>query len=500
MLFNSQQFILGYLPLVVVGFYLIARWKPEGAIVWLGGASLVFYGWDSPLWHVAILLLSIASNYIIGRRLACTDLVPAARQALLILGVTVNLLVIGYFKYAIFIASIFGLSIGDITLPIGISFFSFTQIAFLVDAYRGLAKEYNPAHYLLFVTYFPHLIAGPILHHKEMMPQFNLGAIYRPDFHSLSLGLSFFTVGLAKKIFLADNFAPYADATFAKVLTTPLTAPEAWMGAIAYSLQIYYDFSGYSDMAIGLSRMIGIRLPINFNSPYKSTNIIEFWRRWHMTLSRFLRDYLYFSLGGNRKGPLRRHVNLMATMLLGGLWHGAGWTFVIWGGLHGLYLVINHVWVNAGMRLPKGLGWLLTFLAVVVAWVFFRADNLAVALAMLSAMGGGNGLSLSPLLQGLLAPLTASLSWIRFDGMYHNGIFPVVEAVPFLAAGLLWAVFVSNTQEVFGHFDPTLEPTKPPHRYLFWRASPVWGACLGAALAVAFFMSSGASPFLYFRF
>ena len=305
MLFNSHTFIFFFFPCATAIFFILGRWRPTWAAAWLGLASLIFYGWDSPFRHVAIMVMSIGFNYAVGRLLTRRDASPGLRRLGLVAGISVNLLVIGYFKYAGFLLGIFGASAGDILLPLGISFFTFTQIAFLVDAYRGLAKEYNPVHYLLFVSYFPHLIAGPILHHKEMMPQFAQADIYRPNWQSLALGLSVFTVGLVKKVLLADTIAPYADAVFAGAPVLALTPTEAWTGAIAYTLQIYFDFSGYSDMAIGLSRAIGIRLPLNFNSPYKSTCIIEFWRRWHMTLSRFLRDYLYFSLGGNRLGHQR---------------------------------------------------------------------------------------------------------------------------------------------------------------------------------------------------
>ena len=238
-------------------------------------------------------------------------------------------------------------------LPLGISFYTFTQIAYLADVYANKAQEYAPANYALFVTWFPHLIAGPIMHHREMMPQFATAFRAKIDPRLVLIGLSIFSVGLAKKVLLADQAAPFADAVFDRGALLPLTFAEAWVGALAYTMQIYFDFSGYSDMAIGLSLMFGVRLPVNFNSPYKSKSIIEFWRRWHMTLSRFLRDYVYIPLGGNRRGPVRRYANLMATMLIGGLWHGAGWTFVIWGALHGLYLMANHAWNAAGGRLPK---------------------------------------------------------------------------------------------------------------------------------------------------
>ncbi len=274
----------------------------------------------------------------------------SSTRALLFVAVAANLAALAYFKYAdFFLRTAVNLTGADIpllgvVLPLGISFFTFTQIAYLVDVHAGKVIERNPIHYGLFVTYFPHLIAGPVLHHAEMMPQFRLAEIYRPYLRNFAIGLTFLCLGLAKKVLVADSVAPLANAVFGLGPEVELAASAAWLGVIAYTLQIYFDFSGYSDMAVGLSLLFGVRLPYNFNSPYQAWNITEFWRRWHMTLSRFLRDYLYVPLGGNRLGRTRRYVNLMVTMLLGGLWHGASWTFVVWGGLHGAYLVVNHAW------------------------------------------------------------------------------------------------------------------------------------------------------------
>jgi len=289
------------------------------------------------------------------------------------------------------------LPLPKVGLPIGISFYTFTQIAFLVDAYQGKVKESQPVHYGLFVTYFPHLVAGPVLHHAQMMPQFADRAIYRVNTANLVGGLVIFAIGLFKKIVLADGISPYADAVFkpADAGITPDLA-EAWLGALAYTCQLYFDFSGYSDMAIGLSWMFNVRLPFNFNSPYQAGSISEFWRRWHISLSTFLRDYLYIALGGNRHGAVRRYLNLAATMVLGGLWHGANWTFVLWGALHGGYLMLHHGFRAAcgealharlqAWRLWRWLAWATTMLAVVVAWVVFRAETLAGSFNMLRGM------------------------------------------------------------------------------------------------------------------
>lgn len=400
MLFTTIEFIALFLPLTMAGFFLLGRINRLYAAAWLALASLVFYGWWNPAF-VALLFCSITFNFLLGARLSKTQK-DAKGKALLTFAVGSNLAVLALFKYANFFlgtaSDLIGVDVAmaDIVLPLGISFFTFTQIAFLVDARRGIAKEYNFIHYSLFVTYFPHLIAGPVLHHKQMMPQFGLPETYAPRIDNLSIGLVIFSVGLAKKVLLADSFAPYASPVFDAAHAGHMpTAEEAWVGALAYTFQIYFDFSGYSDMAIGLSRLFGVQLPFNFDSPYRAPNIIEFWRRWHMTLSQFLRDYLYVPLGGNRHGLFNRYRNLMITMLLGGLWHGANWTFVAWGGLHGAYLIVNHGWQMLrsrigldGLRVPgaRFAGTLLTFLVVVVAWVYFRAESFAAANRILEAM------------------------------------------------------------------------------------------------------------------
>lgn len=412
MLFTTAAFVLLYLPIVLGGYFLLGWRRPGLAAGWLAAASLFFYGYWMPAFTL-LLLASIAVNFGIGlaiaRRAPAPGMgQPASRVATLwlIAGITFNLGLLAYFKYANFLVDNFnaltGLEwhIGHIILPIGISFYSFTQIAYLVDCWRGIVKEFRIVHYGLFVTFFPHLIAGPVLHHAQMMPQFAKREVYGFQGANFWAGLVIFSIGLLKKVVLADGIAPYADAVFsgADAGFVP-TLAEAWLGALAYTLQIYFDFSGYSDMAIGLSWLFNIRLPFNFNSPYKARNISEFWRRWHITLSTFLRDYLYIGLGGNRFGAGRRYANLMITMVLGGLWHGASWSFVIWGGLHGAYLMVNHCfralterlgW-QTGLDASKPFGWLswvVTLLAVVVAWVFFRAQTLAGAGKMLLGLTG----------------------------------------------------------------------------------------------------------------
>lgn len=404
MLFTTAGFSAIYLPVVFVLFFLIGPRSTRLAAAWLFAASLFFYGYWMPEFTL-LLVGSICWNFFVGMRIAQSGRRERSRRWL-IAGIVVDLVLLAYFKYANFFVDSLSAVLGSdwelarITLPIGISFFTFTQIAFLADAYQKGVREYRFIHYGLFVTYFPHLIAGPVLHHAQMMPQFGEASTYRPALGNIAGGMAIFALGLFKKVVLADGISPYADTVFDGTAAgaVPNTV-EAWVAALAYTFQLYFDFSGYSDMAIGLSWMFNIRLPYNFDSPYRALNISDFWRRWHMSLSAFLRDYLYVPLGGNRNGPSRRYVNLFVTMLLGGLWHGAAWTFVFWGGLHGLYLAINHAYRRAlGHRharvaanpAHKLAAWALTMLAAIIAWVFFRAVDFSSAAAILQGMAGIN--------------------------------------------------------------------------------------------------------------
>lgn len=405
MLFTTATFAFVYLPLLLLGFFAVARVSHIAAAWWVFAGSVFFYGYWMPQFTL-LLLGSITVNFFVGMRIAQARRHGAEHRQVgtrwLIVGIAFNLVLLGYFKYANFlvdtVSALLGLqlAVAKVLLPIGISFFTFTQIAFLADAYQKGISEYKFTHYGLFVTYFPHLIAGPVLHHSQMMPQFQRAETYRFQFANFAAGLAIFGVGLFKKIVVADGVSPYANAIFDGAAAGAIPSfVEAWTGSLAYTFQLYFDFSGYSDMAIGLSWLLNVQLPYNFNSPYKALNISDFWRRWHMSLSTFLRDYLYIPLGGSRHGPVRRYRNLAATMLLGGLWHGASWTFVFWGGLHGAYLAINHAFQasTAGVRrLPAGrlmahaCAWLLTFAAVVVAWVFFRATSFEAAAVVLRGM------------------------------------------------------------------------------------------------------------------
>ncbi len=391
MLFNSQTFVCFFLPAVVAGYYALAP-RRSARHAFLVLASLVFYGWWD--WRFVPLLVGLTlANWGIAKAFEATRV-----RSLPVLGVAMNLAVLGLFKYADFLRGTwYGLtdqswSAWHLILPLGISFFVFQKISYLIDLRRGTAHAYRLLDFSLFVMFFPQLIAGPIVRHNEIIPQFAEDPRRPEMWENLGRGFALFIIGLVKKVAFADTLAMVADPLFHQAAGGTLNAAQAWVGCAAYTLQIYFDFSGYSDMAIGIARMLGLRLPFNFDAPYRAVSVRDFWRRWHMTLSRFLRDYLYIPLGGNRRGVMRVMINLMVTMLLAGLWHGAAWTFVVWGGLHGLGLVVNHVWQRTGVRLPRLLAWLLTLLFVMAGWVLFRADSFVLAGRMLGSMLGLHGL------------------------------------------------------------------------------------------------------------
>jgi alginate O-acetyltransferase complex protein AlgI len=472
MLFNSYDYLLWFLPGTLVVFFLLGR-RPFAAQVWLTVASLFFYGWWNP-WHLPLILGSIAFNFGIARLLQ-----GGAARAVLALGVAVNLAVLGVFKYADFFLANAAHFVGDappllhLALPLGISFFTFTQIAYLVDVYRRKAQEPVLANYALFVTFFPHLLAGPILHHSEMMPQFADKSNKRPQWDNIAAGAFLLTIGLVKKVLIADTFAPIADAGFGAPAT--LTAPAAWLAVLAYTMQIYFDFSGYTDMALGAARLFNIRMPINFDSPYRATDIRDFWYRWHITLSRFLREYLYIPLGGNRSGDARTAANILATFFLGGLWHGAAWTFVIWGVLHGIAMIVFRAWGRFGKPLPRGLAWALTFVFVMTTWVFFRATSLDSALAMLQAMAGMNAL-----------PAATTLAWLAEVATKLGDalVLPPAWALVPPAIGLLIVWYRANSNALAMRFE----------------AGIANGAFVALALPICVLQLARVTPFLYFNF
>ncbi len=400
MAFSSHIFLFLFLPVAWISFRLTARfWGSRAACVCLIISSLFFYSWENPI-HLVWLLFSASGNYALGRYLAKQQ----TRSVLPIsLGVGLNLALLVYFKYTIFAVEnlkyVFGLNlqVDRIALPLGISFFTFQQIAYLVDCRRGEAgKGDHPLDYLLKVVFFAKMPQGPIARAKEMLPQIADNRFGSCSWENIGEGVTTIILGLFKKVIIADALSPLVSQLFDGHASP--TAIDAWIGTLAYTFQIYFDFSGYSDMAIGIGKLFGLKVPINFDSPYKSTSIVEFWRRWHISLSFFLRDYLYFSLGGNRKGTLRRYANLLITMLLGGLWHGAAWTFVAWGGFHGLVLCITHAWRgivrNRNIVIPRWIAWFLTFQFLNVSWVLFRAPSFTKAIDIYRGMIGLNGLNI----------------------------------------------------------------------------------------------------------
>jgi len=390
MLFNSLEYIFIFLPVTATMYFLLQSTKGEYASrVWLVFASLAFYS----VWGFAflpVLLTSILTNYLLGAALITIPSGKLLRKGVLFAGITFNVSLLGYYKYANFIVDTLndatgaGLALKEIGLPLALSFVTFQKIAYLVDCYRGFATRYNFINYALFATFFPQLIAGPIVHHREIIPQFEDPTRRRVDWKNIEVGIAVFSLGLAKKLLVADQLAVWANAGFASADT--LTFADAWCTSLSYTFQLYFDFSGYVDMAIGSALIFNIRLPINFHSPYKSVDIQDFWRRWHITLGAFLRDYIYIPLGGNQRGKARLYVNLFLTFVIGGIWHGAGWMFIIWGALHGAALVIHRMWKGAGLALPSFVAWLVTFNFVNVTWVFFRAENMDSALNILKGM------------------------------------------------------------------------------------------------------------------
>ena len=495
------------------------RWGNRAQLAAVLCASGVFYAaWDPRF--LALLAGSILTNFAIGVILANAVARPTARLArhVLCVGITVNLLTLGLFKYAnFFVSNLDALTgtrffLGHIILPLGISFFTFEQIGYLVDIRRGTTYRPDLLRYAVFVSFFPRLVAGPILRYSEIVPQLETAVPARSRTEDIAVGLTIFAIGLAKKAVLADGVGIYVGPIFGAAASgNPVDFFVAWAGALAYTCQLYFDFSGYSDMAIGTARCFGIRFPMNFNSPYKSSNIIEFWRRWHMTLSRFLRDYLYISLGGNKRGRARRYLNLMLTMLLGGLWHGANWTFVAWGGMHGLYLIINHGWHAAKSRLGFNgnsaslwgptIGTAVTFVAVVCAWVFFRAPTFASAANILEGMIGLHGATIPA---AVLAQLPSSGSFFQAIGVTTTSAEggKAMQVWIWILALLLLIFLAPNTQEIMAGFNPVLEATTPPstRQRLFWQPNLKWAIAGGAIAFLGVVSITRVSEFLYWQF
>ena len=537
MLFNSYEFLFLFLPVTAGLFFLLGGRSRALAISWLILASLFFYAWWRPL-NVLIIAPSVALNYCIARLMQrfIRESRPRRVRALLIAGIAFNVAFLGYFKYAGFftgvVDDVFGTHfvLEKIILPLGISFITFQKIAFLVDVAAGRVQRFTLRDYCLFVLFFPQLIAGPIVHYREVMPQFERASC-RFNPLDIALGSTLFFAGLFKKTVLADGIAPFVSPLYEQAVAGhPLPLVQAWMAAVGFTLQIYFDFSGYSDMAIGIARLFGVKLPPNFNSPLRATSIIEFWARWHMTLTRFLTAYLYNpltlwltrrrfarglkGLGGKHTTPAS-FTQLLAlptlfTMGISGLWHGAGYNFILWGLINGVYLIINHAWLmwRKMRRLPRALAQLLTFVCIVAAMAFFRAPTLASAWNIVTGMAGGRGLMLP---YNVLQHLSGFSNWLQHAGVIAGRPDPeFFPALRWILALLALALFAPNTQQVLGRYEPVLgygtgptaagAPAAGAPRRLEWQASWVWGVAVAVVAAVGVAHIAGVSEFLYWQF
>lgn len=490
MLFNSYEFLFLFLPVTFfIYFWLNNKRLTQASKAWMVFASLFFYSWWNII-YLPLILGSILFNFAVGSTITKMGSAESpkkgfSRKAVLAFGIVSNIALLAYYKYMDFFISNANTVLGTqwdlmhIVLPLGISFFTFTQIAYLVDAYRDEVKEMDYLNYTLFVTFFPHLLAGPILHHKEMMPQFDSLKSKVINYRNIAAGLFLFSIGLFKKVVIADTFAQWANTGFET--TQALNLIEAWTTSLSYTFQLYFDFSGYTDMALGVALMFNIKLPINFNSPYKALNIQDFWRRWHITLSRFLRDYIYIPLGGNRNGEFRTYSNLFTVFLIGGLWHGASWMFIIWGAFHGIAIVLHRAWQQFGKQMNTLLAWFITFNFVNITWIFFRAENWDQAKNILWGMIGTNGIVLPE-------------KYARYFDTLHEGIFQygnVYEHIQgkslttlYIVAGFLIVLALKNSMQLTRKF-------RSDYRNL--------------AFAVIIFMisvsmMSRVSEFLYFNF
>lgn len=543
MLFNSYQFVFCFLPIALAGFaWFGSLGKPKACLVWLAAASVAFYAWWNPV-NLLIIAPSVLANYILARALLrWGDDRPGWAQAALVLGILGNLAFLSYFKYKNFFLEISNDALGtdfvftQIVLPLGISFITFQKIAFLVDVYTGRVRAFTFQSYSLFVFFFPQLIAGPIVHYREMMPQFDKST-GRVSGQDIAVGLGLFSLGLFKKVILADGIAVHVSPIYATAASgQPVTLLYAWLATVGFTLQVYFDFSGYSEMALGAARLFGIRLPMNFNSPLRATSIIDFWGRWHVTLVRFLTDYVFNPMAfaitrarlSKRKSVLAGHgssvgaffwvliVPTMVTMLLSGLWHGAGYGYIVWGLLHGSYLVINHTWntyrpqawsacaMYSRVMAPVGL--VLTFVGVVLAMAFFRAPTIGGGMNMAAGMFGFNGVSLPMAIGNQLAPWLPSfvaLEWTSGKGFVQGVIWTV------LLLAVAWCL--PNTLEIFSRYAPALGftgqgGTAALRKLRRLGLSLQWEPSVRWATAVAFFAAIGIialgqpTEFLYWQF
>lgn len=530
MLFSSDVFMFAFLPVAVLGYYLLGLTGRRPAALWLVVASFFFYGWWNPA-YIALLLASITFNYLCGLAIVTGAASPRRQTAVLVFAIVADLAALCYYKYLFpFLDFLHGLGVAgpvsQVVLPLGISFFTFTQIGYLIDCRQGMAKERGVIEYFLFATFFPHLIAGPILHHSEIMPQFARRETYRLKMENISVGTTIFVLGLAKKVLLADSLATTADTGFAHPETLRFLG--AWSAVLSYSLQLYFDFSGYSDMAIGLARIFGVGFPLNFDSPYKARCIIDFWQRWHMTLTRYITLYLYNpvslwvtrarvarGLGVSRKATatLGGFASLVAlptlfTMAIAGIWHGAGLQFLVFGLLHGCYLCVNHAWRIWGPRGPQtqrpamqaaavACGqWFITYLAVLVGQIYFRSTSTSAATTMMAGIVGLHGIDFHgvdlPSPGGETLPISAA-----FAGG-HGQLLHALE----LAALLGIACVLPNTQQIMARFAPTISKFHATVRSAWqWQPSVSWGFVIAMLFLLAVTGKLGnPARFLYFQF
>jgi len=504
MLFNSPVYIFLFLPVVVLGYFLFNHFRlVVAAKAWLVLSSLFFYGFWNPS-YLTLIIGSMLANFALGtalhrekRTIKRGKYHHLKRKNILAAGVLFNLGLLGYFKYADFLIENFNLFLGqeagylNLGLPLAISFFTFQQIAYLVDSYQQDTREYDFLNYCLFVTFFPQLIAGPIVHHSEMMPQFMKLRTKILDWRNVGAGVFIFSIGLFKKVVIADSFAIWANAGFDAA--GPLGFYEAWGTSLSYTFQLYYDFSGYTDMAIGAALLFNIRLPINFNSPYKAIGIQDFWRRWHITLSRWLRDYVYIPLGGSRKGESRTYTNLLVTFILGGLWHGAGWTFIIWGAMHGIALSVERLWGKYGIRLYSPISWFITFFFVNWTWVVFRAESFGDALKVYRGMLGMNGSGYFPALE-TWADISRPWQFFAINKSLQGGPVSLIELVYLLVFSAI-AFLAPNTVQMIG--------LAPSRNRLLFQPSPGTAVLLAFLFFVANLQFLGnvvPGEFLYFNF
>lgn len=472
MVFNSTEFLFLFLPITLIGYFTLNNLKSKNiSKLWLVLCSLFFYGYYNK-WYLFIISSSVIVNFIIGNKIHSYNCKNLISKIYLLIGITFNLLLLGYFKYYDFFVFnlnkifITNLKVLNIILPLGISFFTFQQLSFLIDSYKGSNIKYNFLDYCLFVTFFPQLIAGPIVLPSEMLPQFEDNFNKKINYENMSKGLYLLSIGLVKKVFIADTLAILANSGFNN--PNNLTMMDSILTSFGYTFQLYFDFSGYCDIAMGIAFMFNIKLPLNFNSPYKSTNIKEFWNNWHITLGRFLTNYIYYPLGGSKLGKTRTLLNLFIVFFISGIWHGAGWPFILWGCLHGFAIIIHRLWTYTNKKLPKILGWFITFNIVNILWVFFRANNITTAFKIIKSM-----FNISTLYQG-------------FSNEYLSLINPNLELKFCLIIAIIIALFAPKSNKIVNSMKFNLKTNLIIIFYL--------------TLSIFIILSNKVSTFLYFNF